>query len=276
MNNYLESLELHELIDLKEKYKMEIKYINHELNRRFSQNISDNTENNIIEDNNERLQIYLQSTNIYNINFLYKGLEENGNNKKGPLNLDARVLLDKEAKVIAQSYKITSRELPSIRILNHYHRIFNNELIKKTYKRAQFLSYLDEIFKDNDNCMNYLGAYTLFSYVKNHLKIALQSDEDKSDDELIYQDYQKKIEIVTENLIPIANELLFLRDSIPGSRIAVNNAALLKTANKKVGTPITFCQQNLIEAIAFGTSLEKLESKNYEDAKQLVFLPLKK
>lgn len=277
MDRYLENLSLHELTNLKEIYINNIKDIDKELKRRFLESISTNPGNEItINNNSDRLQKYLDTTNISNIKFLNNSLEEKGNNKNGPLSIDSRVLLDKNAEKIGKDYKIDSQKLSSYRILNHYHPIFNNDAISEAYKKAQFLSYLDEIFKDKDNCMNYLGAYTVFKYVKNYLENVLQSDDSKSDNELIYQDYEKKVEIVTENLVSIANELLFLRNSIPGSRISVNNSILLKTAHKKVDTQITHRQKNLIEAIAFGTSLEKLESKNYEDAKQLVFLPLKK
>ena len=42
---------------------------------------------------------------------------------------------------------------------------------------------------------------------------------------------------------------------------------------KKKESTITFAQERLVEAIAFGTTLEKLTQKNYEDAKQLIYVP---
>lgn len=42
------------------------------------------------------------------------------------------------------------------------------------------------------------------------------------------------------------------------------------------GRQITFEQKIFIDAIAFGTTKEKLENKNYEDAKKLLYLPHQK
>ena len=46
------------------------------------------------------------------------------------------------------------------------------------------------------------------------------------------------------------------------------------TKKKQESTP-TYIQERFVEAIAFGTTLEKLNQQNYEDAKQLIYIPKK-
>lgn len=71
----------------------------------------------------------------------------------------------------------------------------------------------------------------------------------------------QKLLIVTENLAPIATELFTERNQIPNAKIAVCNQSLSRNANKKTEGGITLPQQIFIEAIAYGTTLEKLQKK---------------
>lgn len=234
------------------------------------------------ENNNERLQKYLENTKISDLNFLYRSLVYmRGNNQNGSLTTEKLFFLNEEARNIAKSYNVnTESKLFNVLVEHQLHNKVHPLLTDKTFidfwNNAHTLAYLDEFFKDINNCLAYQGAYTTYKYVKRYLKETLTIDNPEDDQKLVYKNLNSKLNIVTENLIPIANEMLSLRNNIPESRISVCNQGLKRTANKKENTPVSFEQQIFINAIAFGTTLEKLEAKNYEDAKQLLYLPHQK
>ena len=278
MSNNLSQFGTYELIQLKSQYKKYIKEINKELNKRYQAGTPDHIEVISTKNNNERLQHYLESTCIEDIPFLHENLRFSpGNNRKGRLDKEELLLINREANDLAKHYGITnSFELSNRLWRDRSHPLFKNQLIQELYQKVQKLSYLDEVFSDQKNCRNYQGSYITFQYIKSYLEDVLVEDNLQSDADLVFRYYEKKIEIVTENLIPIAQQLLLSKDSMPGARIAVCNNSLTKIANKKPSSLITYRQKTFIEAIAFGTTLGKLQSENYEDAKQLIYLPYKK
>lgn len=225
-----------------------------------------------------RLQNYLERVSFSNIRFLYNSLLYTRDNFNGPLTRDRLFWLSKEGKKLAQDYQITSLSyvLNNPECKEKKQSLLENDSFNDLWKRTMTLAYLDEIFQDPANCISYQGSYVTFQYVKSYLEKVLKEDSPKSDDELIFQDYTKKISIVTENIVPIANELLKVRNSIPGSRLSNLNMALSKIAHKKEGSSITKRQRLFIETIAYGTTLEKLKSGDYSDAKQLIYLPYQK
>lgn len=276
-----DKLDSYELVELRDKYNKTIKEIDKELEKRPPKVIDSNYK--IEADNNNhyynRLQHYLEITNISDIKFLHRSLEFTKGNNKGPLNRSELVLLNKKAYEIAKSYGVVSpAKLSNIILYNKNHPLLKDRTFIQLYQKSQTLSHLDEVFKEEDNCIDYQNSYTTFKYIKNYLESVLSGvgNSPKQDNELVFKDYQRKISIVTENIVPIANELLKLRNSVTGLRLSVCNQSLYRMANKKPTTKITYIQQVFIQAIAYGTTLEKLESKDYSDAKQLVYLPYKK
>lgn len=229
-----------------------------------------------------RLQNYLERTSFRNIHFLYYNLMYAGrDNTNGSLTRDRLFFLNKEGKRLAQDYGITSSSDLSYVLHNPESKekrqsLLENDSFNDLWKRTMTLAYLDEIFQDQANCINYQGTYVTFQYVKNYLERVLKDDSLKSDDELIYQDYTEKLNLVTENIVPIASELLKVRNMFSGSRLSNFNMALSKIAHKKEGSSISKKQRFFIETIAYGTTLEKLKSEDYSDAKQLIYLPYKK
>lgn len=232
--------------------------------------------------NNERLQKYLEATYIKEFEFLFRSLiYMPGNNQKGSLDFQELLLLDDDVKSIGLEYKITSgRALFKIFCdYNYYHKshpFLENDKVLETMEKATKLAYLDEIFKNIDNILNYQGAYVVYSYVKRYLKEVLKDEMPQTDKELIYKDYNQKLELVLANLSNIASYLLDLREQIPNSRLALCNQGLSRTAKKLDGTSISFKQNIFAEGVAFGTTFKKLKDENYEDAKRLIFLPHQK
>lgn len=287
MENTIKQSNIHELLSLMNKYEENIKSQRQELNdynELIKTAIIETIKKDIdMSNNNPRLQTFLEKTKISDLNFLYRSLHYmRGNNEKGFLTTEKLLLLNEETSNIVTSYGITTESQLFNLFIDHFyhhktHPLLNEKEIIYYHNRFQILAYLDEFFKDINNCLAFQGSFTTYKYVKDYLKaILIEEKEDADNNTLVYKDLKAKINIVTENLIPIANELLTLRNSIPNSRISVCNQGLRRTAKKIPGSQITFEQQVFINAIAFGTTLEKLKNKDYEAAKKMLYLPYQK
>jgi len=229
------------------------------------------------EKNSPRLQQYLEKTKICEIEFLHQNLSYRGNNLNGILTPSNLLFQNKETCEILKDYNITTlNKLREILYLIKVHPILKNETIIEFLQNAKYLAFLDKFFQNIDNCLAYQGSFITYSYVKSFLKKVLASEEHIANNTLIYQDYDKKIKLVTENLTDIASSLLEYRERFPNSRLAIYNQGLRKIINKESNSPLSFNQKIFIEALAYGTTFEKLESKNYEDAKKLIYIPHQK
>lgn len=118
---------------------------------------------------------------------------------------------------------------------------------------------------------NYQSTYAVYQYVKGYLKEILKEELPQTDSELVYKDYNQKLEIVLANLSNIASYLLDVREQIPNSRSVLCNQVLSRTVRKKVGTSIFTNRSIFAKGITFGTTLDKLQAGNYENAKSLIF-----
>lgn len=229
--------------------------------------------------NNERLQKYLESTYITDFEFLYKAINDKfGNNLCGSLTIPRLLSLDDEVYQLALKYDILFRGDVEDKFYYHYDSnlpgpFFEEELIKDKMEKVKTLAYLDQLFKNSDNAVWYQGAYVVYHYVKSYLKEVLKEELPQTDNELIYKDFNQKLEIVLANLPDIATYLLDVREQIPNSRSALCNQILLRTARKKNISKVSPNQNIFAKGIAFGTTLDKLQAGNYEDAKSLIFLP---
>lgn len=229
--------------------------------------------------NNARLQKYLETTYTKKFDFLFRSINfMSGNNQKGNLSFHELLLLDEEVKKISIEYGISSKdELWKIfcdySFYHKEHPFLKNEKVIEVMGKVPTLAYLDELFKNIDNVLAYQGSYTAYQYVKRRLKEVLIEESTLSDNDLIFKDYHQKLELVLTNLSTIASYLLSIREQIPDSRLAICNQGLSRTAKKVAGTGITFDQKVFANGIAFGTTLEKLQDGNYEDAKSLIYIP---
>ena len=233
------------------------------------------------EEWNKRVTQYLYSINIWDISFLsYNMRIEKSFNNKGSIYSTQLFFLDEEMKKIAQSYGIDNEwDLFTI-ILDYQHMKKGHSIIQDknfiiAWNKANTLGHLDKIFQNEQNRLDYQGTYAAFQYVKKHIGERLSTTTKGNEEELVWKDFDKKKIIVTENLAPIASYVLTQRNQIPGARIFVNNSGLSRTAKKKKGCSPTYVQERFIDAVAFGTTIEKLQQQNYEDMKQLIYLPKK-
>lgn len=131
----------------------------------------------------------------------------------------------------------------------------------------------DDYFTQNpDKIYYYEGFYNTLNYMKTYISTMLYLGNPIETKQDLFSDFDKKRQLVTENLRNVSEYLLDLRNQIVDSRLSVGNQALSKNACKS-GTNITYHQNIFINSIAFGSTLEKLEDKNYEEATRLLFVP---
>ncbi len=277
---------INELLTLKRDYELErlelsdkreiLKQKKREIYDQIIETIKDEID---LSSNSERLQSYLERTYIREIGFLDRSLHYiAGNNLRGDLSFYKLLLLNRKAEQLALGYGISSEnELGKVFYNYNYrsisHPFLEDERVLEIIKKISTLAYLDEVFKDINNILDYQGTYTVFRYIKNYLKEVLKDGSSQTDDELVYKDYNQKVEYVLENLTNIASYLLTVRDQIPNSRLALCNHGLSRTAKKLPGTNISYDQKVFTKGIAFGTTLENLQEGNYESAKELIFIP---
>lgn len=132
---------------------------------------------------------------------------------------------------------------------------------------------LDRYFIDHPREIYcYEGLYNTLNYIKASISTMLNSKRNIETKEDLFLDFQEKRYLVTKNLGNISKQLFNLRNKVPNSRLCVGNQALTRNVNKS-GENITGPQDRFISSIAFGSTLEKLKDKNYEEAERLLFVP---
>lgn len=131
------------------------------------------------------------------------------------------------------------------------------------------LTDLERFFESSFNIYYHEGTYNILNYIKNYVYRVLSEDTGYGINDLFFQ-YEEKVLAATDRLNEITE---FLRDTKAGTNLC------LSFGNRGLNTistgTVSFAQKTLIEAVAFGTSLEQLEQGDFEDCKRLLFLPRK-
>lgn len=287
MQKNIKELTIQMLENLKEYYQKKSREIMNQIsieNNNIRRQLDEKRTPKIIldqEEIKERVTKYLYSTDISDISFLdYNMRIEKSFNNKGRIHDTQLPFFDEEMKNLIQSYGINNeRELFFTMIDYQFkkkdHPIMQDENFIIAWNKANTLGHLDKIFQNEQNRLDYQGTYAAFQYVKKHIWESLSINTEEKEEELVWKNFDQKKILVTENLAPIATYVLIQRNQIPKARVFINNGGLSRTAQKKKGSPPTYVQKRFIDAIAFGTTLEKLQQQNYEDSKQLIYLPKK-
>lgn len=287
MQKNIKELTIQMLENLKEYYQKKSREIMNQIsieNNNIRRQLDEKRTPKIIldqEEIKERVTKYLYSTYISDISFLdYNMRIEKSFNNKGRIHDTQLPFFDEEMKNLIQSYGINNeRELFFTMIDYQFkkkdHPIMQDENFIIAWNKANTLGHLDKIFQNEQNRLDYQGTYAAFQYVKKHIWESLSINTEEKEEELVWKNFDQKKILVTENLAPIATYVLIQRNQIPKARVFINNGGLSRTAQKKKGSPPTYVQKRFIDAIAFGTTLEKLQQQNYEDSKQLIYLPKK-
>lgn len=135
------------------------------------------------------------------------------------------------------------------------------------------LGYLSLLFTDESLVSNYEGTYNTINYLINSIYRNISFyDGNINSVNMLFTDMCEKEELVKDRFVDVVDYLWELRNEVIGSRSSIGNHGL--TANRnKVTRCISEQQSALIEAVAFGCSLDELEKGNYEGAKKLIYVP---
>ena len=221
----------------------------------------------------ERTHRLYEKTDYSEIGFLQKSMfSYAGNNLLGSLSEYELLIYNSQYKSILESHIIRDNLAYLSTIC--YDRYKNINGLEDAINNVKKLSYLEEFFKNNRNIYSYQGSFNTFLYVTNRLNNIL-TDANINDYEIINRNWEEKKNYIEKHLSEIARFLLDYRESVEGARLSVGNQGLLRTS-KKVSENLTLNQMILSDAINFGTTLEKLESKDYSDSLGLIYIPVKK
>ena len=81
--------------------------------------------------------------------------------------------------------------------------------------------------------------------------------------------------LVKDKFSDIVDYLWTIRSEVVDSRCSIGNHGLSMNRNK-TKKKFTSSQNALVEAVAYGCTLDELEKGNYEGAKRLIYVPTNK
>ena len=138
------------------------------------------------------------------------------------------------------------------------------------------LAYLSILFQNQAFIKGYEGVYNTLNYLIN----SLYKEVDFYDGKIyckkdLFSDISSRKEVVRDNFVKIVEELWQTRDKLSNSKLSICNYGLTKNRNKKDNI-FSVSQEALIEAIAYGCSLNELVNNDFEGAKRLIYVPIDK
>lgn len=142
--------------------------------------------------------------------------------------------------------------------------------IKKANYTSNYIPNVDNIFKYDLFQGDFEGPYNMLNYIKNYIYYLLKQEKELTPKD-VFSDYYEKRKLVTIKIRDISSYLCEIRNGT-NLRLCIANAGLSRTANK-TGEQFNIQQSLFIDALAFGTTLEKIENREYEDYKKLLYLP---
>ena len=220
------------------------------------------------EENEKACMKILEQIELDDLHFFVEGFYESGNNYrridyfkdgyKNPLTDMARI------------YDIPVFHLKILFNEKRKKNIFSSERSDEDRDVVFPLSRMDEFFQISNYDYGYEKAFNNYNYIKNYIYQCLSNNPDATYDDIFRSFYDKQL-LVKDKFADISSYLYAIRGD-EDLKLSVSNAGLKKNKDK-LDSQLTYRQERLVEAIAFGTTLEKLQMDNYEDSKKLIYLP---
>lgn len=139
-----------------------------------------------------------------------------------------------------------------------------------SYPDILYFDKVDDIFKINLFQEDFEGPYNMLNYIKSYIYSLLKQKKEVTAED-IFLNYSEKKRLVTIQLKDISSYLYEIRNGT-NLRLCIHNMGLSRMVNK-TGDQLSLRQSLYVDALAFGTTLEKIEDKNYEDYQKLLYLP---
>jgi len=134
------------------------------------------------------------------------------------------------------------------------------------------LFYLENWFKDTYNIYHRDGGYNTYNYIKNYIYYLLLNNSNISKKDT-FEQYEDKKLLAKEHIAEIASYLYEYLKNVDGLYLSIGRQGIANTARRTNNSaPLSPYQEKLVSAVAFGTSYEKLEARDYEDCKRLLFV----
>lgn len=135
------------------------------------------------------------------------------------------------------------------------------------------LFYLEIFYKEPYNTYHREGGFNTYNYIKDYIYGLLLSNSNLSAEDVFYQ-YDEKMKLVSYNIAEVAAYLYEYMKNVDGIKFSVGRQGLANTARRiNRNAPLSSYQEKLVQAVAFGISYEKLEARDYEHTKRLLFIP---
>ena len=113
------------------------------------------------------------------------------------------------------------------------------------------------------NIYDYEATYNTLNYIRDRF-LTVGEEE-------LFKDYDEKRKVCELKLGDISRYFLDIKNGTK-LRLSIGDTGLVRSANGTYNHLHPY-QQTFIDAVAFGTDLEKIETGNYEDCKRLLYLP---
>lgn len=138
------------------------------------------------------------------------------------------------------------------------------------------LGYMLLLFQEESLRADYEGVYNTVNYMVNGIYKELNRwGGNVCNIHQIFSDLREKKAVVQDNFSDVVAYLWTVRNAVFDSRSSIGNQGL--TVNRcKTNKKLSDSQKALIEAVAYGCSLDELEKGNYEGAKRLIYVPYNK
>lgn len=125
------------------------------------------------------------------------------------------------------------------------------------------LDKLTEFYREPKHVYDYESTYNTLNYIRDRFFTVGQ--------ESLFKDYEEKKKICELKLGDISSYFLDIKRGTK-LKLSIGDTGLTRSANGTYAQIHPY-QQTFINAVAFGTDLEKLENGNYDDCKRLLYLP---
>lgn len=122
---------------------------------------------------------------------------------------------------------------------------------------------LTKFYSDPKHIYDYESTYNTLHYIRDRFYTV--------GEEGLFRDYDEKKKVCEVKLGDISRYFLDIKSGTK-LKLSIGDTGLVRSANGTYSRIHPY-QQTFIDAIAFGTDLEKLENGNYEDCKRLLYLP---
>ncbi len=141
--------------------------------------------------------------------------------------------------------------------------MFNRNEVSSRYRTN--LAFLKLLFNDPEYRVGYEAVYNNLNFIENAIyrRIAV-SRLLFTDVDLLMKTQPEKEEVVEDRLEDVVRYLSGIMDAVPGAACSVNDGRLNEVCSG---------QKALIEAVAFGCTMEELQKGDYQGAKKLIYVP---